>query len=65
MTKNCIFFVERNVHGAWVVYGTIAVRQYYGYTKQEAMRRYREECARTELFNQRGKRKKPEKPHDL
>lgn len=36
--------VERNVHGAWVIYGDIGVRQYYGYTKRAAMARYRAEC---------------------
>lgn len=39
-----IFFSEKNVHGAWVVYGINGVKQYYGYTKKEAERRYREEA---------------------
>lgn len=37
-----IFFVERNIYGAWVVYGTEGVKQYYGYTKAEAEALYRE-----------------------
>lgn len=41
--KSCIYFVEKNIHGAWVVYGLFGVRQYYYYTKKEAMRRYRGE----------------------
>ncbi len=41
--KSCIFFVEKNIHGAWVIYGALGVRQYYYYTKKEAMRLYREE----------------------
>lgn len=37
-----IFFAERNIHGAWVIYGTEGVKQYYGYTKAEAESLYRE-----------------------
>ena len=39
-----IYFSERNIRGAWVVYGVNGVKQYYGYTKKEAERRYREEA---------------------
>ena len=39
-----IFFSEKNIHGAWVVYGINGVKQYYGYTKKEAEDRYREEA---------------------
>lgn len=42
--KNTIFFIERNIHGAWVVYGTEGVKQYYEYTKVEASKKYIEEC---------------------
>ena len=35
-----IFFMEKNVHGAWVVYGIHGVKQYYGYTKSEARKLY-------------------------
>lgn len=41
-----VFFVERNVHGAWVIYGSLGVRQYYGYTKEVAVRKYKEEAAK-------------------
>jgi len=41
--KSCIYFAEKNIHGAWVVYGLLGVRQYYGFTKKEAMSRYHEE----------------------
>lgn len=44
-----IFFVEKNIRGAWAVYGLAGIRQYYGYTKQEAIAKYREEC-RTQVF---------------
>jgi len=39
-----IYFSERNIRGAWAVYGVIGVKQYYGYTKKEAERRYKEEA---------------------
>ena len=42
-----IFYVERNIHGAWAVCGLLGIRQYYGYTKAEAMSRYIAECKRT------------------
>ncbi len=41
--KSCIYFVEKNICGAWVIYGALGVRQYYYYSKKEAMCRYREE----------------------
>ena len=47
--RNCVYFMEKNVHGAWVVYGELGVRQYYYYTKKEARRRYIEECRATLL----------------
>ena len=37
-----IFFTERNIYGAWVIYGTEGVKQYYGYTRGEAEALYRE-----------------------
>lgn len=42
-----ISLVERNVHGAWVVWGQNGIRQYYGYSKSEAMQKYRNECLNT------------------
>lgn len=41
--KSCISLVERNRYGAWVISGEIGTRQYYYYTKREAMKRYRDE----------------------
>jgi hypothetical protein len=49
-----IFIVERNIRGALVIYGRLGVRQYYGYTKKEAERKYREECGKT-FFEQERK----------
>lgn len=40
-----VLIVERNIRGAWVIYGSLGVRQYYGYTKAEAIRKYKEEAA--------------------
>lgn len=36
--------VEKNIRGAWVIWGDIGMRQYYYYTKREAMALYRAEC---------------------
>lgn len=46
-----IYFSEKNVHGAWVVYGLMGVKQYYGYSKREAEKRYREEYKQTFITN--------------
>lgn len=40
--KAKIFFIDRNVRGAYVVYGSEGVKQYYGYTKQEVIKRYQQ-----------------------
>ena len=37
-----VHFTERNAAGAWTVYGSDGVKQYYGYTKAEAIRKYNE-----------------------
>jgi len=55
MPEGCIHFVEKNIHGAWVIYGILAVRHYYGYTKRQAMEQYRNECKRTFLYEQKRK----------
>ena len=47
-----IFYVERNVRGAWVIYGTLGIRQYYYYTKKQAMALYRQECQSKIVYNQ-------------
>ena len=31
-----IYFIEKNIHGAWVVWGVAGIKQYYYYTKQQA-----------------------------
>lgn len=46
-----IFCIEKNIRGAWVIYGRVGVKQYYGYTKEEAVEKYKEECKRT-LFDE-------------
>ena len=40
--KAKIFFIERNIRGAWVVYGSEGIKQYYGYTKQQAKNMYQQ-----------------------
>lgn len=39
-----IFFVEQNVRGAWVVYGLCGIKQYYGYTRKQAIEQYKADC---------------------
>ena len=38
--KAKIFFIEKNQRGAYVVYGSEGVKQYYGYTKEQARAEY-------------------------
>ena len=45
--KNPIFFMEKNIRGAWVVYGELGVRQYYYYTKAQAKQMYIDEYKST------------------
>ena len=40
--NDLVWMVERNVHGAWVVYGACGIKQYYYCTKTEAKRKYKE-----------------------
>ena len=40
--KAKIFFAERNIRGAWVVYGSEGVKQYYGYSKSQSKKMYQE-----------------------
>ena len=46
MRHGTINFVERNIHGAWVVWGVLGIRQYYGYTKAEVIQMYKDEANR-------------------
>ncbi len=48
-TRGYIYFMEKNDHGAWVVYGQIGVKQYYYFSKKEAEENYKNEC-RESLF---------------
>lgn len=52
-----VFFVERNIRGAWVIYGALGVRQYYGYTRAQALAEYREECRNTIFEAKKGEKK--------
>lgn len=38
-----IFYIEQNIRGAWVICGRLGIRQYYYYTKQEAIEKYKKE----------------------
>lgn len=38
-----IFYIKQNIRGAWVICGRLGIRQYYYYTKQEAIEKYKQE----------------------
>ena len=41
--KAKVFFIDKNIHGAFVVYGSEGVKQYYGCTKAQVQEKYRQE----------------------
>lgn len=43
--------VDVNSHGGYEIYGSIGFRQYYGYCKRDAIRRYNAECREKEERN--------------
>ena len=47
-----VWFMEKNIHGAWVVYGVAGIKQYYYYTKKEARQKYIDDC--NVLFEDKG-----------
>lgn len=53
MGKSIITFIEKNIHGAWVIWGALGIRQYYYYTKQGAKRKYIEEARGKIFFNEK------------
>ena len=57
MEMKWILLIERNLRSGWAIYGELGVKQYYGYTKQEAIRMYQDEAERTVFVNQPRKRK--------
>lgn len=42
-----IYFTEKNINGAWVIYGISGIKQYYGYTRSEAEKMYKHEFMRS------------------
>ena len=54
MLKSLIYFIEKNIRGAWVVWGVIGMRQYYYYTKAQAKQMYLDECNKTYFVNKKG-----------
>lgn len=53
INQNTVYFAERNERGAWVVYGAYGVKQYYGYTKAQALRLYRQSDDVLQIRNKR------------
>ena len=52
-SKGYIESIERNVRGAWVIYGILGRRWYEGYTRKEAIDKYNAEVERTMVFNKK------------
>ena len=50
------FVLKKNIRGAWVIYGQLGVKQYYYYTKNEALELYKSECKK-KLFEVQNGRK--------
>lgn len=50
--RSPIYFMEKNIRGAWVIYGALGIKQYYYYTKAQAQKLYRDEYAKTHFINQ-------------
>ena len=50
--KHMIDLVTRNIHGAWVIYGIDGVKQFYNYTKAQAIQKYKDNCARKYVVNE-------------
>ena len=53
MLSGCIYHVDKNIRGAWVIYGDLGVRQYYGYTKRQSIERYQNDCRNIFVHEQR------------
>jgi 2-hydroxy-3-keto-5-methylthiopentenyl-1-phosphate phosphatase len=49
---NPILMVEHNIHGGWAIYGCLGVKQYYGYTKSQAIKMYKEEAEKKIFCNE-------------
>lgn len=45
-----INYIEKNIHGAYVIHGEIGIRQYYYCTKKDAIADYRKECEKEKIF---------------
>jgi len=46
--RGCINFVEKNIRSAWVIWGQLGIRQYYGYTKSRSIEMYKDEYWKTQ-----------------
>lgn len=44
MFSGVVWFSEKNIHGAWVVYGIDGIKHYYDCTKKQAEQKYKENC---------------------
>ncbi|MFR5901644.1 MAG: hypothetical protein ACLUIO_19475 [Neglectibacter timonensis] len=44
LKNRCIYFMEQNHRGVWVVYGVFGIQQYYYYTQKQAQELYMHEA---------------------
>ena len=51
LVNKIIHLVERNIRGAWVIYGALGVRQYYYMSRAEAVSSYKQEYQNTICVN--------------
>lgn len=54
MFKSPVYFMEKNIRGAWVIYGALGIKQYYYYTKAQARQMYINEYNQTHFVNKKG-----------
>ena len=57
--RNDIDFVWKNDRGALCICGDVGFRQYYGYTKNEAIAMYRSECKETVFYGRKTIKRHP------
>lgn len=50
--SNLVWFIDKTFQGAWAIHGQIGYRQYMGYSKSEAIRKYKQECRQTLALKQ-------------
>lgn len=52
LKNRCIYFMEQNHRGVWVVYGVFGIQQYYYYTQKQAQELYMHEAEKHFTFTE-------------